>query len=558
MPGIQRLLQGLSFHLSSLRRSSSNDTANAKTTATNGAAPADTAEKTSEVPGQTLSKDTTNGVAKPAAQSWPEKIEPEVPPFPFSKYEVDEAEEGQRLQKAEQDVLLVHGPGQEYVLRRGYSIPNPATEDELLVKVVTIGLNPIDWKGPKYNFGLPSLPWINGRDLTGVVIKTSTRSRTSRIQRGDLIICPSTDYRDIRKAAFQEYVVALEHTTARVPRSLPVENSAGVGVAFVAAAMSLGVCLGVDFSHAGVELGLGEDYEVLGDKGTRPASPSKSKGLDLFKMFREEVDTNQVPEDVRDECLELVTAEERPRPGDWIAIWGASSATGFLTIQLAKKLAGLRTLCIADSARHGAALLETGCADLVVDRLPSAERAAEVVRGVTGGNLRFAIDTVGRESATLLQGAMACPEDVTSPAANGDGGGEGAAKGEGEVNGRANGTEPNDHPLFMRSPSQPLISTNSTAALLKRSHIVGLTGLPKHAPPGIVQHKVPIKAFHAVPKVGEALMTWLERLLLNGTIVLPDTEVAEGGLGGVNEALESLSKGELGARRLVVPLVKGV
>ena len=36
-----------------------------------------------------------------------------------------------------------------------------------------------------YNFGLPSLPWINGRDLAGVVVKAHKNLR--RIRVGDVV-----------------------------------------------------------------------------------------------------------------------------------------------------------------------------------------------------------------------------------------------------------------------------------------------------------------------------------------------------------------------------------
>ena len=36
-----------------------------------------------------------------------------------------------------------------------------------------------------YNFGLPSFPWINGRDFAGIVVKTS--KGTSRIKAGDVV-----------------------------------------------------------------------------------------------------------------------------------------------------------------------------------------------------------------------------------------------------------------------------------------------------------------------------------------------------------------------------------
>jgi NADPH:quinone reductase-like Zn-dependent oxidoreductase len=159
-----------------------------------------------------------------------------------------------------------------------------------------VGLNPIDWKGPDYNFGLPSLPWINGRDLAGVVVKAHKSLR--RIRVGDVILSPSTDYRDIRKAAFQEYVISTEHNSARVPKDLPIQTSAVVGVAFVTAALGLGVCLGLNFSKS-----------------------NELKGPNLFDMLRL-VDPNSFAEDIREECMNGIKSSERAKPGDWIAIWG--------------------------------------------------------------------------------------------------------------------------------------------------------------------------------------------------------------------------------------------
>ena len=195
-----------------------------------------------------------------------------------------------------QDVLLIHGPGQEYELTQNHCIPELKADHEILVKVIAVGLNPVDWKGPDFNFGLPSLPWINGRDLAGVVVKAHKSLRRVRV--GDVILSPSTDYRDIRKAAFQEYVISTEHNSARVPRDLPIQTSAVVGVAFVTAALALGVCIGLNFATS-VEL----------------------KGPNLFDLLRK-VNQDAFASDIRDECLNGITKSDQARPGDWIAIWG--------------------------------------------------------------------------------------------------------------------------------------------------------------------------------------------------------------------------------------------
>lgn len=219
---------------------------------------------------------------------------------PFTRHNLSNGVDGTTtFPVSGQSVLLIHGPGEEYKLTPNHEVPQPKSDEEILVKVVAIGLNPVDWKGPDYNFGLPSLPWINGRDFAGIVVKASKNLR--RIKVGDVILSPSTDYRDIRKAAFQEYVISTEYNCARVPREMPVQNCAAVGVAFVAASLALGICFGVDFS----------------------AFDNTFRGPNLLGLVRV-FNSALLKEDIREECLNGVALPERAKAGDWIAIWGGT------------------------------------------------------------------------------------------------------------------------------------------------------------------------------------------------------------------------------------------
>ncbi|KAJ5666317.1 Polyketide synthase enoylreductase [Penicillium maclennaniae] len=367
-----------------------------------------------------------------------------------------------------QKVLLLKGAQEQYTLVDDHSVPSTIHPGEILVKVLAIGLNPVDWKGPAFNFGIPGLPWINGRDLAGLVVQVPNES--SRLRVGDVVLVPSTDYRDIRKAAFQEYAVATDFNAARIPSSTCIQASASVGVAFVAAALGLGVSFGQDFSRL-----------------------KRSPGPNLIEVINR-LEKSEIPRDIHDECFASSSESQRPQPGEWIAIWGASTTTGLVALQLAK-LAGLRVICVADVARHGAKLVQSG-ADLLVDRLDTA-RAVEIIIGVTGGKLRFAMDVVGKDTASLLQKAL----------------------------------DSSGH-----------------------SHLLGLTGLPKEQAPGIHHHTAPIKLFHTAPTVGEAMVTWLEDLLSSGNLTLPEIIVAEGGLEGINAALEVLRSGSASGKRIVVGL----
>src|ERR1700712_2848129 len=121
----------------------------------------------------------------------------------------------------------------------------------------------------------------------------------------------------MRQAAFQEYAVALEHTVCKLPKHVSVAQGAAIGFAYVAAALALGVCLGLRLPRLGA-----------------------AKYLDL----REQVWTlppESISADVRAECLQTTEDDHRPQTGEFIVVWGGSSTSALFLSQLAR-LAGLR------------------------------------------------------------------------------------------------------------------------------------------------------------------------------------------------------------------------
>jgi hypothetical protein len=134
---------------------------------------------------------------------------------------------------------------------------------------------------------------------------------------------------------------------------------------------------------------------------------------------------------------------------------------------------------------------------LIVDS-HDPERAVEIIRRVTDGKLRFGVDVVGKTTSEYLRRTL-------------------------------------------RSGDESL-----------KSHLVGLSGLPKDPVVGIQNHTVPIKVHHDVPAVGEAMMIWLEKLLATGKLIPPTVEVLGGGLAAVNDGLDRMRRGEISNRRLAV------
>ncbi|KAK6392520.1 hypothetical protein LTR65_003651 [Meristemomyces frigidus] len=322
-----------------------------------------------------------------------------------------------------------------------------------------------------YGFGIPQLPYVAGRDFAGMIVKASPSM--SDLKEGDIVLCASTDYRDMRKAAFQEYAIALEHNVCKLPKHVSVAQGAAIGVAYVAAGLALGVCLGLRLPAFG-----------------------SAQHLDLRALVRS-LPPKEIPADVRAECLQSLEEDQRPQSGDWIAIWGGSSTSALFLAQLAR-LAGLKIILVVDVAKHGRRLSTMGWSYLVDSQHP--DRAVEVIRGITGGQLRYGIDVVGPKTSSCLARCL--------------------AKG---------------------SQAQ--------------AHLVALAALPKEpAADGVVYHSVPMKLFHEVPSVGRALMTWLEHALEASAVILPEVTSVKGGLSGVNPALDEMRSGAVSGRRLVVRL----
>ena len=85
-----------------------------------------------------------------------------------------------KLSNPQQNVLLLHGPRQRYTLEESKDIPELRTDRELLVQVVAIALNPVDWKGADFGFGSPTYPWIHGREFQWHSRQGSRKNLTSK------------------------------------------------------------------------------------------------------------------------------------------------------------------------------------------------------------------------------------------------------------------------------------------------------------------------------------------------------------------------------------------
>ncbi|KAJ4011043.1 hypothetical protein NW752_007419 [Fusarium irregulare] len=385
-----------------------------------------------------------------------------------------------------QRAVLLYGAHQPYELVEGHPVPADLQSDEVLIENRAVGLNPIDWRGPDFGFGIPELPQVAGRELSGVLVRTA--DDRSGWAKGDRVIAISTDYRDSRKGAYQEHVVAKSYNIVRLPSNVSFEQGSTIGVAFVTAVVALGICLGVDFTDV--------------DNG--PDMRQVVEGLNL----------DSLPKDVHKEIAQQIPSQDRPEAGDWFIIWGGSSTSAILSAQLAK-LAGLRVAVVLDAAKHGSRLYEEHSVkpDLVIDS-HDPQRAIGIIRSCTRGSKRFGLDTRGKETTAFLIDALCDTPSIP---------------------------EPDDSK-----------SDTSENLLPRHVHIVALCSAPKIQRSDLTLHTIPIKLFHESPEVGRALTTWLGKLLQNDAVAYPTVAGIGNGLSSINASLDRMRRGEISGGKMVV------
>lgn len=85
------------------------------------------------------------------ASEWLEDLEPQVPAKRLREDKDTTTAVKQEIKPViakTQNALLLHAAKQPYTLAADHAVPELLYEDEVLVKITNIGLNPVDWKGP--------------------------------------------------------------------------------------------------------------------------------------------------------------------------------------------------------------------------------------------------------------------------------------------------------------------------------------------------------------------------------------------------------------------------
>lgn len=260
-------------------------------------------------------------------------------------------------------------------IQTGYPIPE-IEPHEILVYNRAIGLNPIDWKGKKYGFGIYHFPWINGRESSGDIVKIGKDVKGLAV--GDQVIVSSTSYRDNRTSTFQQYTVIDSRLVWKLPQNFTYEDGATIGVGLVTAGILLYNSFGFD-----LDLDLDLDFGQKIEARSNIANNNADKG------------------------------EEKT-----ILIWGGATVVGIYVAQLAK-LYGLKVISIA-SLRHKSYLEELGV-DVLIDRHLSTEEIEKQIEDASPNGISFGVDCVSKETSAkvvnfLDQRSKSLPENLVKPA----------------------------------------------------------------------------------------------------------------------------------------------
>ncbi|KAG6833036.1 hypothetical protein H0H87_012047 [Tephrocybe sp. NHM501043] len=109
-------------------------------------------------------------------------------------------------------------------------VPKPG-HGQLLVRIESAGLNPVDWKVQKYGIFIETYPAIVGTDIAGFVEEVGEGS--SGFSKGDRVVFQGSWAHDL--AGYQQYTLTYAATTAKIPSHVSFDEAATIPVAIAAA-----------------------------------------------------------------------------------------------------------------------------------------------------------------------------------------------------------------------------------------------------------------------------------------------------------------------------------
>ena len=119
--------------------------------------------------------------------------------------------------------IVVHQYGGPEVLKYEDAPRPEPKENQILVRVIAAGVNPVDTYVRSGKFGAATLPLIPGRDIAGIVEEVGPGA--TKFKKGDAV------YGNVRNGGYAEFAVAVEKDIALKPAALDFFEAAAVPVA---------------------------------------------------------------------------------------------------------------------------------------------------------------------------------------------------------------------------------------------------------------------------------------------------------------------------------------
>ena len=131
--------------------------------------------------------------------------------------------------------IRVHNFGGSEQLKYESGVPRPQPEEnQVLVRVKAVGVNPLDSYVRTGGFGPQPFPYIPGMDFAGIVEEVGTK--VSAVRQGDRVYGSTTD---VMNNAYAEYVAVKDNFVHPLPDELSYSQGAAIPVPYFTAYRAL-------------------------------------------------------------------------------------------------------------------------------------------------------------------------------------------------------------------------------------------------------------------------------------------------------------------------------
>lgn len=180
--------------------------------------------------------------------------------------------------------IVVHQFGGPEVLKYEDAARPDPKEDEILIRTIAAGVNPVDAYIRSGRFGGGNLPYIPGMEVAGVVEKAG--AKIGKFKAGDQVYA----HLGFKDGGYAQFSVAKENETAIRPKTITFEEAAGVPLAATTAWQALidtaGLQSGQTVLIFGGSGGVGHfAVQIAKARGAKVIATASTEHQDLLKRL---------------------------------------------------------------------------------------------------------------------------------------------------------------------------------------------------------------------------------------------------------------------------------